>query len=204
LPMGMRVAAGLIGLACLAGVTAEAQSGSVEVPGVHGVIRAAGTDAESGIRYVRLTVVLAGAESDSSAPAHFTMECTEAGGKRELNWYVSFGGVEVGEFAPPFRPTPERKTAPANPREKLTMTFEGYRKWKPMTREWEVLPSGELRYLKPGMHSGNMEEARAYLPYLSALSSLRIGYASRQPSMETVIQTRPLLDEVMKTDICGR
>jgi hypothetical protein len=85
------------------------------------------------------------------------------------------------------------------------MTFEGYIKWKPFTRSWSVLPSGELRYRNPGSYSPNMESARSFLQYLYSLPGLRIGYAKSvkgNPS-EVFFPTQPLLDELKKTPICG-
>jgi hypothetical protein len=170
------------------------------------LMRTEGVDAESGIHYVRLTVLLAPAATRSSAPAHFTMECTELNGKRDLSWFVTFGGVQLPGFTSPFRRTPQRPKPPKNPSRKLEMDFEGYMKWKPLTGVWEVLPSGELRYRNPGMHSPNMASPRAFLAYLNSLPALHIGYADAQAGdpAEEVFQLRPLLDEVATTSVCRR
>lgn len=191
------------GMSCVALWMAALQAAAGQ-PSSGKVMRVEGTDAESGIHYVRMTISLGPSTGESVDPPHFTMECTETNGKRELSWFVAFGGVPVAGFAAPFRKTPEHPQRPVNPSEKLTMTFEGYQKWKPMTRVWEVLPTGELQYRNPGMHSPNMEEPRLYVAYLNSLPGLRIGYANRQPAAEVVFATRTLLDEVAKTDICAK
>jgi hypothetical protein len=185
----------------IGGRAAQAQTPAAS--GAASLARVDGTDAVSGIHYVRLTIALPAA-ADRTAPPHLTMECTEVEGKRDLSWFVAFGRVESAGFVAPFHATPERPHAPKNPSEKLTMDFEGYTKWKPVTRVWEALPSGELRYRNPGMHSPNLENPRAFLVYLSSLPALRIGYASPRTGgpAEVVFQTRPLLDELAKTPIC--
>ena len=81
------------------------------------------------------------------------------------------------------------------------MNFEGYTRWKPLTRAWEPDPSGELRYRNPGMHSPNLDTPRSFLVYLNALPALRIGYADGRAGA-VVFQTRALLDELAKTSIC--
>ena len=196
----------VIGLIFTAGRPARTQQTPVAqlVPGAPNLARFEGTDAESGIHYIRFTLSLAPALDSPGAPPHFTMECTDDHGRHDLGWLVAFGGVTPGPFLPPFHSTQERPNRPKYPTEKLTMDFEGYTKWKPVTRAWETLPSGELRYRNPGMHSPNMESPRAFLVYLSSLPALRIGYAAPQVGIpaDVVFQTRPLLDELAKTPIC--
>jgi hypothetical protein len=165
---------------------------------VPNLLRLEGTDEASGTHYVRLTLLSSAGKDDRSAPPHFTVECTEVGGKRDLNWFVAFGGVAPAGFALPFHPTPQHPNRP--PSEKLTMSFEGYTKWKPVTRAWELDPSGELRYRNPGMHSPNLDTPRTFLVYLNSLPALRIGYADARAG--ALFQTRPLLDELAKTPIC--
>jgi hypothetical protein len=164
------------------------------------VLRVEGVDAESGIQYVLLTV-LGSATADGKAPPRLTLACSESGGKRELGWLVTFGGVEPTGFTPPARAIPGRPKPKKNPDVKLTMDFEG---WKDLTRIWEVLPSGELRYRNPGLHSPNMESPRVFAMYLNSLPELRIGYASGTGSgtAEEVFATRPLIDEMAKTPAC--
>lgn len=160
------------------------------------VLRAEGVDAASGIRYVRFSV-LGPAEEDGKAPPRFTMECTESGGKRTVDLLVTFGGVGPTEFAPPVRVEKGKPKPPKNPDVKLTMDFEG---WRQMTRSWEVLPSGELRYRNPGMHSPNMESPRVFVMYLYSLPELGLGH--RSGTAEEVFATRPLLEELAKTPLC--
>jgi hypothetical protein len=188
-------------------ISAAAQGNPIvqRVSGAPNLLRVEGVDAESGIHYVRLTLQL-GHSGKDNAPPHFTVECTELNGKRDLSWFVAFGGVAPASFTPPFRPTPEHRQRPKHPSQKLQMDFEGYKTWRPFTRVWEVLPSGELRYRNPGMHSPNMEGPRYFLAYLSSLPSLRIGYenAGGADAAEEVFPTQPLLDELAKTPLCRR
>jgi hypothetical protein len=166
--------------------------------------RLEGVDAGSGIHYVRLILSLPPLEDSTQAPPRFIMECTEIKGRRDLSWFVSFGGVAGVDFTPPFRPTQAERFPPRYPGANLTMTFEGYTKWKPYVRSWEVLPSGELRYRNPGLESPNMDGPRFFLPYLNSLPGLRIGYAKRsvRDSPDLLFQTRPMLDELKKNPAC--
>lgn len=166
--------------------------------------RLEGVDAVSGIHYVRLILSFPPVENSPQAPPRFIMECTEIKGTRDLAWLVSFGGVADVNFTPPFRPTPVQPYPPHNPTANLTMTFEGYMKWKPYVRSWEVLPSGEMRYRSPGLTSPNLDGPRFFLSYLNSLPGLRIGYAKRSvgdpPNL--LFQTRPMLDELQKNPVC--
>jgi hypothetical protein len=166
--------------------------------------RLEGVDAGSGIHYVRLILSLPPVENSIQAPARFIMECTEIKAKRDLVWLVSFGGIAGVNFIPPFRPTQAERFPPRNPSANLRMSFEGYMKWKPYVRSWEVLPSGELRYRNPGLESPNMDGPRFFLPYLNSLPGLRIGYT--KPSVgepaELLFQTRTMLDELKKNPAC--
>jgi hypothetical protein len=71
------------------------------------VLRQEGTDAESGTHYVRFTVLQGLTGDGVNAPPHFTMECTEVGGKRDVNWFVGFGGVAPAGFLLAFHATPQ-------------------------------------------------------------------------------------------------
>jgi hypothetical protein len=165
-----------------------------------------GTDAESGVHYIRLVLLLGPSAVDSKAPPRFTVECTEAAGKRDLSFLVTFGGVDSTGFVPPWRPTPQRPRRPKIATANLKISFEGYTRTKPAVRSWEVLPSGELRYRNPGLHSPNMETPRHFLAYLSSLPQLRIGYA--EPVVgnppDLVFDTQPLLDQLSATPLCQR
>ena len=166
--------------------------------------RLEGVDAGSGIHYVRLILSPPPLENSSQAPPRLIMECTEIKGKRDLAWFVSFGGVVGVDFTPPFRPTQAERFPPRYPSANLTMTFEGYTKWKPYVRSWEVLPTGELRYRNPGLESPNMDAPRFFLPYLNSLPGLRIGYVKRsvRDPPDLLFQTRPMLDELQKNPVC--
>jgi hypothetical protein len=174
------------------------------VPGSPNLLRLEGTDASSGIHYVRLLLSLTAASGDTNAPPRFTAECTENGERHDLSFFVSFGGVADTAFTPPFHPTPQLPHEPPVPTVMLTMTFEGYMKWKPMTRAWAQLPTGELRYRNPRLHSPNLESPRALLAYLNSLPGLRIRYEKPSPGTppEQFFETRPLLDEMAKTPLC--
>jgi len=163
-------------------------------------LRVEGVDAESGIRYVLLSVLGSG-KAEGKAPPRLTLACREDGGKRDLDWLVTFGGVAPTGFTPPVRKIPGKPKPPKNPDVKLTMNFE---EWKVLTRTWEVLPSGELRYRNPGLHSPNMESPRVFAMYLNSLPGLRIRYASGAGSetAEEVFATRPLMEEMAKTPAC--
>ena len=165
------------------------------------MLRVEGVDAESGIRYVLLSVLAPATVSQGKALPRLTAECTENQGKRELGWLVTFGGVDPAVFTPPVHPLKGKPKPPKNPDVKLTMDFEG---WKALTRTWELLPSGELRYRNPGMHSPNMESPRVFVMYLNSLPELRIehaGGAAANPAEET-FATRALLDEMANTPVC--
>jgi hypothetical protein len=169
------------------------------------LMRLEGMDSGFGIHFVRLLLSLPVVAGSSQTPPRFTMECTENRGKRDLAWFVSFGGVDDINYVPPFRPSNGNLFPLQNPSANLKMTFEGYTKWKPYTRVWEVLPSGELRYRNPGIGSPNMNGPRFFLQYLNVLSGLRIRLAKSVAGSppELFFETRPLLDELNKTPACN-
>lgn len=203
LPSDSRLAAGVLMFSCALAMTQEAPKPQPPASAPN-LIRLEGTDPGSGIHYVRLMLSLPPEPGGATAPPRFTVECTQKAGSRDISFFVSFGGVTDTAFTPPFRPTPQDHFPPANPNIQLTMTFEGYMKWKPLTRAWELLPSGELRYRNPGAQSPNLESPRSYLPYMSSLPGLRVRYAhSGAGSPKSVFfQVRPLLDEMVKTPAC--
>ena len=116
-------------------------------------------DQASGIHYVRLLLSLPKA-ADGSAPPRFSVECRDIKGTHDLQWFLSFGGVDSFEFVPPFHSTPQTLYPPRFPQVKLRMVFEGYIKSKPFVRTWSALHNGEFRYSDPGGYSSNMESAR--------------------------------------------
>jgi hypothetical protein len=169
------------------------------------LLRLEGTDAGSGVHYVRLLLSLPKQPDATNAAPRFTIECTENKGRREMAWFVSFGGVEDYAFTPPFHPTQTDLFPPQYPSANLRMVFEGYTKSKPFNRSWAALPSGELRYRNPGMDSPNMEKPLFFLQFLTALPGLRIGYAKPKQgdAHEILFAAQPLLDELKKTPICA-
>ena len=177
------------------------------VPGVPNLMRMEGTDAESGIHYVRLLLSLpASADAPAAtAPPRFTIECQESGGKRDLWWFASFGGVTDSTFVPPFHATKIIPNAPKYPSVNIKMTFEGYVKWKPFIKGWSKLRSGELKYQNPGFGSPNMESSRWFMQYLNSLPGLRLSYAKPAAGdpPEVFFQTQPILDEMKKTPACA-
>jgi len=207
-PLLVSLTSALLALVCagFSPITASAQDAPASQPvaGSPNLLRLEGTDSSSGIHYVRLLLSLPTEPGETNAPPRFTVECTDKAGRHDMSFFISFGGVTDAAFTPPFRPTPEVHFPPSNPTVKLTMTFEGYMKWKPMTRAWELLPSGELRYRNPGLSSPNLDPPRFFLQYLNSLSGLRVWYAHPTPASphEVFFQTRPLLNEMAKTPIC--
>ena len=169
-------------------------------------MRVEGTDVGSGTQYVRLSVTSSGSGMAPDLAPHFTLECRDVKGKRDLLWFLSFGGVPVQQFEPPFKPSHSDPYPPNYPKVKLKMDFEGYMRSKPISRSWEELPTGEFRFCNAGLQCPNMESARFYMSYLTALPTLRIAFANSSESMlpEQVFDLRGLVDEANKTPICGR
>ena len=168
--------------------------------------RVEATDLESGIHYVRLLLSLrTNEDAAQTAQPRFTVECQDIKGKREMLWFVSFGGVEDPGFVPPFRATQANPYPPHYPGVNLKMTFEGYIKSNPFTRSWSLLPSGQFRYRNGGADSPNMESARWFLRFLSSLPGLRIVPAKplKGDPGEIFFPTQPLLDELKKVPICS-
>jgi len=77
-----------------------------------GLFSLRGTDPSSGTEYLRLLLAADMGESPLSlepspqASPTFTIECTQRRNRRELHFYVNFGGVKDTAFTPPFKPTP--------------------------------------------------------------------------------------------------
>ncbi len=164
------------------------------------------TDPLSGNHYVRLLLSLpAKADTDQNTQPRFTIQCEDVKGKHQMLWFLSFGGVEDPGYERPFRQTQGALYPPVYPAVNLKMTFEGYIKFKPFTRSWALLPTGELRYRNSGTDGPNMEPARWFLQYLSVLPGLRVAYAKPQKGDpgEILFPMQPLLDELNKTPICS-
>ena len=164
-------------------------------------------DQASGIHYVRILLSLPkAADADQGqAPPRFSVECRDIKGNHDLQWFLSFGGVDSFEFVPPFHSSPQVLYPPQFPQAKLKMVFEGYIKSKPFVRNWSALHNGEFRYSDPGAYSSNMESARWFMGFLNSLPGLRIGYQKPEKGdpPELFFPTQPLLDEVRKTPICA-
>jgi hypothetical protein len=166
--------------------------------------RVEGTDAGSGTHYVRLAVSSSGSGTEPELAPRFTLECRDVKGKHDLIWFLSFGGVPVQSFVPPFKPSQDDPFPPTYHMVKLKMNFEGYMRTKPYTKAWEELPSGELRFCNSSIACPNMETARFYMAFLNALPTLRISHAkaSDGKASEQVFQLRSLVDEANKTPVC--
>jgi hypothetical protein len=191
-------------LPACATISAQVPAEAAPVAGATNLERQEGTDAGSGVHYVRLVLSLSEGPAQRDAPPRFTVECIDNKGKHDLRWLVSFGGVASSEFQPPFHATQTDLFPPQYPSVNLKMMFEGYTRSKPFNRSWTLLPSGELRYRNPGLDSSNMESARYFLQFLIALPDLRLSYAkpSKGTPREIFFQTQPLLDELKKSPIC--
>jgi len=169
-----------------------------------------GTDASSGTEYLRLFLA-ADMEASPSSPEPtpqdsptFTIECTQLRSRRELHFYVGFGGVKDTAFTPPFKPTQTNLFPPVYPTVVFKMTFEGYIHSKPFKRSWEELPNGNYRYRNPGGASFNLDGPRYFLQYLNSLPGMRVVRPNPEPGKpaEVLFQTRPLLDLVLRDPLC--
>jgi hypothetical protein len=166
--------------------------------------RVEGTDTDSGTHYVRLSISSPVSGRPPELAPRFTLECRDVKGKHDLLWFLSFGGVPIQPFQPPFKPSHGAPFPPVYHMVKLKMDFEGYMRTKPYTKAWEELNSGELRFCNAGIECPNMETARFYMSFLNALPTLRISYAkpSGLQSPELVFPLRSLVDEANKTPVC--
>jgi hypothetical protein len=185
---------------------ASAQDATIVAPASDASVkRVEGVDAGSGVHYLRLSITLPPAAGAAQEPARLTMECRDKSGKHELLWYLSFGGIPEQAFEPPFRRTNTDLFPSRLPRQKLTMFFEGYMQSKPFVRTWFVEPSGELRYCNPGTDCPNMEGPIQFLTYLNSLPGLRIRgiNPSGGSQQEVLFPTRPMLDAIKASPVCG-
>jgi hypothetical protein len=186
--------------------TVSSAAPASSVPGSSGssLSRVEATDSDTGIHYVRLSITSVSSGNTGDLAPHFTLECRDVKGKHDLLWFLSFGGLPIQHFEPPFRPSQGNPFPPNYLEVKLKMDFEGYMRTKPYTRTWEAIPTGELRFCNASMSCPNMETARNYMSYLNALPTLRISYAKSSDGRtpEQVFQLRSLVDEANKTPIC--
>jgi hypothetical protein len=172
-----------------------------------------GVDPRSGTEYVRLFLLAAGvvnaADPTAGEPTPqnspvFTIECTQAHNRRELHFYVNFGGVEDIAFTPPFKPTPTEHFPPRNPTIIFRMTFEGYIHSKPFKRSWEQLPNGNYEYRNPGGYSFNLDGPRYFIQWLNSLPGFRVAQMKPEQGRpaEAFFQTKPLLEAVARNPLC--
>jgi len=181
-----------------------AQTGSAPPLGLPAISRVEGTDPGSGTHYVRFSAPSPIPGKDPGLAPRFTLECRDVKGKHDLLWFLSFGGVPVQPFEPPFQPSQGNLFPPRYPKVKLKMDFEGYMRTKPLVRAWEALPSGEFRFCNAGMECPNMETARFYMSFLNSLPGLRISFAKPSPGdpPEVFFELRSLIDEANRTPLC--
>jgi hypothetical protein len=196
-------ACGAVSLAQIA--AAPAAPSDAPTSSAPAILRVEGADADSGTHYVRLSVWSAVSGTEAEMAPRFTIECRDVKGKHDLLWFLSFGGVPVQPFMPPFKPSQSALFPPDYHKVKLKMDFEGYMRTKPSTRAWEELPSGEFRFCNAGIGCPNMETARYYMSFLNALPTLRISFAKPADgtSPEQIFQLRSLVDEANKTPVCA-
>ncbi len=174
-----------------------------------GLFSLRGSDPGSGTEYVRLLLL---ADAEANAPTEstpqgsptFTIECTQLHNRRELHFYVNFGGVEDVAFTPPFKPTSTDLFPPVYPTVVFKMTFEGYIHSKPFKRAWEELPNGNYKYRNPGGASFNLDGPRYFLTYLNSLPGFRLAHPKPETGKpaEVFFQTRPLLELVLRDSLC--
>jgi hypothetical protein len=172
------------------------------------LLRLEGTDAPTGIHYLKLMLLLKGPDTPAdAAPAtlpRFTVECREQKGKRSLHWLLRLDGSENFGFYPPGVLTEEHPYPTPTPNVLMSMRFEGYTHSQEFKRQWEVLPTGELHYRNAGIRSANLDDPVYFMQWLGSLPNLRIGYAkptATQPKA-MVFATKPLLELVKKAALC--
>jgi hypothetical protein len=168
-----------------------------------------GSDPGSGTEYVRMFLLAdtdASTLSDSTPQGSptFTIECTQLHNRRELYFYVNFGGVEDIYFTPPFKPTSTNLFPPVNPTVAFKMSFEGYVHSKPFKRSWEQLPNGNYKYRNPSGDSFNLDGPRYFMQWLNSLPGFRVTLLKAEPGKpaEVFFQTKPLLEAVSRNPLC--
>jgi hypothetical protein len=177
---------------------------------VPGLVRLDGLDAPSKITYVRFALDgrlfdghgAALAVVPEGAPPRLVAECTRRpSGKLDFELLADFGGVDDLAYYPPWDHLRDGGLFPPQlEKVSVTMEFLGYTHVKPVKRQWEVLlqPTGQLRYIRPGGDSTNMEDLPYYLRYLLALPTLRLHYLGKV----TEFQTSALVEQVKKEPVC--
>lgn len=167
-----------------------------------GIGRIAGTDADSGIAYLRL--VLKGSGGGASVkPPLLVAQCTVApDNKSRFELFASFEGDPALTFYPPWKSKgPEDPFPPRTEKATITMEFLGYTHVKPMKRQFEipVQTPGLYRYNSSGVASSNMEDAAYFLRYLIALPTLRL--TLKEQTAEFL--TSAWLDQIRREPLCA-
>ncbi len=201
----------LLGSLAVGCAFAGAQSIQPEaVPLAPGLLSFRGTDAATGIQFVRF---IQSPESAAKAPLpesglhndpDFMVECTELHDLRTLSFYLVTGSAMDIGFMPPFQPKLTHLLPPKKPSIPLKMTFNGYIHSKPFKRFWEKLPHGNYEYSNPGMRSANLDGPRYFLQYLNSLPVLHLenpNPASSAPG-ELSFQTTALLQQILRGPLC--
>jgi hypothetical protein len=166
-----------------AAVLASAQSGTA-------LRMDAGTDAGSGIAWVLISLNGRVVGGESTAIPRLTAQCTkDAKGKLRFELLADLGDVPELRFVPPFKSTSTQLFPPPVMKPMVTMKFLGYRKLKPVKRQWTAIDglNGEWKYATPGGSSANMEEVMFYMQYLKALPTLRLTLPSASGSGSPVV-----------------
>lgn len=173
-----------------------------------GIDRVAGTEASSGIQYVRLilsgTVVGArtAAGPEASSPPKLIAQCTLRPNQRYLfEVFTSFGGNPDLTFYPPWKSSgPGDLFPPRTEKTSITMEFFGYTHVKPIKRQFEipVQTPGLYRYNTPSASSSNMEDITYYLRFLLALPTLHLTLNGQTVEFLTV----PWINQIRKEPLC--
>lgn len=174
-----------------------------------GLFRLAGTDAATGIEFIRffLSAKSAPAVPAETGPQHtpdFIVECTQLLDRRTVSFYLTLGAVEEIGFNPPLHAGPKHRSVPKNPSVAFKMTFDGYARSKPFKTFWEKLPDAMYKYRNPSFRSPNLEDPRFFLQYLNSLPDLYIAPAKPLSGelAELSFDTSALLQQVSRAPLC--
>ena len=186
-------AAGL--LACSA-VACAAQADEVH--------RVAGMDEASSTEYVKLFLDGKLLQPEKTAgPPQLIAQCTRnQQGKVDFELLTQFGDFTDTAFHPTAERQPPDVLMPyMRKRVTIVMTFLGYRPWKPMKTQWQMLHAegGTMRYNPPGMKSGNLEGPSYILRLLLALPTLRMDLDGKTVEYATA----PLITAIRKEPLCS-
>jgi hypothetical protein len=171
---------------------AAASHAQANAPGgtVSTVLRTEGTDAATGITWVRFT-------TGSATPSpSLSIECSAHAGsnKRSLDIFYDPSGNPSRSF---HVLSHQDNSAVPNPQVRVIMDFPGY---KPFKRFWETLPSGEYHLLPPG-NNANMEDPRFFVLYMNTVRTLRITSPDGSP---VEFSTGGLAQQALGSPLCSR